>query len=258
MAEEAKNLPAKTDETFPFWLMDRLDDELIVQELEGRLPSVLTYHFKDRTTGKEIWGVSKSGVDEATAELAMKGEVVREIEMNMVDHETEALFTVKSGRYLINKEGTKEILLDTKFGFKRQSKLTTSGGSNPFWYEQGAIKAARNASMRLIPKTIIQAVIELAKRKFAEGNKEAVKEVDDSTLTPNNPQEATEMVQQTFPDAMLVSQKLTDYMHSLAGCKTLAELATTWKDRYQDFKALPKEMFDQLEAQKNHLKTQLK
>lgn len=255
----AENLPVKVEaDAMPFWLMDRLDDELIVQELEGRLPAVLTYHFTDRATGKEIWGVSKSGVDEATAELAMKGEVIREVEVNMVDREEEALFTVKSGRYVLSKDGTKEVLLDTKFGFKRQPKKTPSGGMNPFWYEQGAIKAARNASMRLIPKAIIQGVIAMAKLRAEEGNKEVVKEVDDSMLTPNSKQEAVEMVQQTFPDAIHLSQKLTEYMHALSGCKTLQELSVVWKEKYQDCRALPKEMFDQLEAQKNHLKTQLK
>lgn len=253
-----ENVPKVQDDSLPFWLMDRLDDDLIVQELEGRLPSILTYHYTDKATGKEIWGVSKSGVDEATAELAMKGEVIRELEMNMVDKEDEALFTVKSGRYLVNKEGTREILLDTKFGFKRQSKRNAGGGYNTFWYEQGSIKAARNASMRLIPKMVIAGVVELAKKRLAEGNVGAVKEIDIEAMTANNSQEASEMVQTSFPDSMNLSQKLADHMHAIAGCKTLAELSSTWKSKYQEFKMMPPEMFSQIEAQKDHLKKQLK
>jgi hypothetical protein len=70
-------------------------------------------------------------------------------------------------------------MLDTKFGTKRQSKMTIKKDgtmiANSFWYEQGSIKACRNASMRLIPKTIVQAVIENAKQK---GKVKEVKQED--------------------------------------------------------------------------------
>ena len=155
---------AKTDDFFPFVLMDQLDDSLIIQELEGRLPEVLTYHFTDKDK-KEIWGISKAGVDEAKAMMAKNsGEVVRELEVNFIDGEHEAMFNVKSARYVVSKDG-REVMLDWAFGFKRQPKKTPYGNDNPFWYEQGAIKACRNASMRLIPKAIQQAVIEYAKKE---------------------------------------------------------------------------------------------
>ena len=153
---------AVRDDSLPFRLMDALDDQLIISELEGRMPEVLTYHFTDK--GQEVWGLSKAGVDEATGELAKQGEVIRELELNFTDGEAEAFFTVRAGRFVISKEG-KEILLDTKFGAKRQPKKTSKGNDNSFWYEQGCIKACRNASMRLIPKTIVQAVIDHAKSK---------------------------------------------------------------------------------------------
>jgi len=165
MAEEV----AKYDSSLPFVLFDRLDDDLIIKELEGRLPGVLTYHFNQ--DGQELWGLSKSGVDECSNELAKKGEVIREIECNFVDKEDEALFTVKAGRYAISKDG-KEVLLDTKLGFKRQSKKTKSGKDNPFWFEQGSIKACRNSASRLIPASIKAGVIEYAK---AQGKVKEVK-----------------------------------------------------------------------------------
>lgn len=179
-----ENVPSKTEtNSLPFVLMDRLDDDLIIQELEGRLPQILTYHFSDK--GQEIWGLSKMGVDEATNELAKKGEVIRELEMTFTDAKDEGLFQVRAGRYAINKEG-REILLDTKFGFKRQSKKTSTGKDNAFWYEQGAIKAARNASMRLIPASIKEAVIQYAKEK---GKVKEVKENGQSEQKPK-PQDA--------------------------------------------------------------------
>ena len=145
----------------PFYLMDRLDDKAIVAELEGRLPDVLTYHFND---GKqEIWGLSKPGVDECKTELAKKGEVLRELEMHWDDKEKEAFFTVKAARYAVS--GEKEVLLDTAIGVKRQAKFYAGSGYNTFWFEQGAMKACRNACYRLIPETIKQAVIEYAKKQ---------------------------------------------------------------------------------------------
>ena len=169
---------ATRDESLPFKLMDALDDQLIIAELEGRMPEILTYHFTDK--GQEVWGLSKAGVDEATGELAKQGEVIREMELNFTDGKDEAFFNVKAGRYAIAKNG-QEVLLDTKFGTKRQGKKTAKGNDNIFWYEQGSIKACRNASMRLIPKTIVQAVIENAKQK---GKVKEVKELEPEKVQP--------------------------------------------------------------------------
>ena len=163
------NLPV---ESKPFVLMDRLDDQLIIDEMEGRLPEVLTYHYKD-SQNNEVWGLSKHGVDECVSELAKKGEVIRELDCEKVEENNEfATFKARCGRYVINKDGT-EILLDTAFGFKRQFKKHPTGTNNIFWPEQGYIKALRNARIRLVPKTIQQAIIEFAKQ---EGRVKKVKE----------------------------------------------------------------------------------
>jgi len=154
----------KKEEFNVFSIMDQLDDKLIIGELEGKLPDVLTYHFTDRTRNKEIWGLSKSGVDEASGELAKKGEVIREIDLQYTIQEDEAFFICKVARFLISKEG-KEVMLDVKVGSKRQPKKDQYGKLNPFWFEQGATKASRNATMRLIPATIKEAVIEYAKKQ---------------------------------------------------------------------------------------------
>jgi len=152
----------KRDDFTPFLLFDKLDDKLIKEELEGKMLGILTYHFNQK--GNEIWGLSKAGVDESKAALAKKGEVIRELEFNFNDGDGEAYFNVKAGRYVVAQDG-REILLETAFGFKRQPKKYDDGRDNPFWYEQGGIKASRNASMRLIPKDIQQGVIEYAKQK---------------------------------------------------------------------------------------------
>lgn len=146
--------------SLPFVLMDKLDDSLIIAELEGKMPDVLTYHFKDK--GQEIWGLSKAGVDEAKAELSKQGEALRVLDYQYIDQPDCGMFIVKVGRYVISKDG-KEIMLDSTLGSKRQPKKTVYGKDNPFWFEQGISKAQRNAFHSLIPKSIVQAVIEYSK-----------------------------------------------------------------------------------------------
>lgn len=76
VAVAAQSLPAD-----PFEMMDRMDDELIVAEIEGRVVDTWVYHFPGEA-GVEQWGLSKVGVDASCAELAKKGEVIRELELN--------------------------------------------------------------------------------------------------------------------------------------------------------------------------------
>ncbi len=238
--EQGKELAVK-DDSLPFRMMDALDDQLIIAELEGRMPEILTYHFSDR--GQEVWGLSKAGVDEATGELSKQGEVIRELELNFTDGEKEAYFTVKAGRYVIAKSG-QEVLLDTKFGTKRQPKKTTkkdgSQVDNSFWYEQGSIKACRNASMRLIPKTIVQAVIENAKKVGK------VKEVK---------QEDIDAEMEVFKKE---SEKLFVHFHdALISNTTISGLQLSWKELNTHKKELLPEHFADLERVKNEKKEKL-
>jgi hypothetical protein len=225
--EEQKELVVR-DESLPFKLMDALDDQLIIAELEGRMPEILTYHFSDK--GQEVWGLSKAGVDEATGELSKQGEVIRELELNFTDGQDEAFFTVKAGRYVVSRDG-KEVLLDTKFGTKRQAKLTPKGNPNTFWYEQGSIKACRNASMRLIPKTIVQAVIENAKKKGK------VKEVKQEEVHPE------------------VAKTYEEYYQRMSEISNPHELKNWWSKHYKEMeKSLPDEQFTEIVNYKDFLK----
>ncbi len=136
----------------PFLAMDRLDDDLIIRELKGEVIQEYVYSFDQ--SGKKVEGLSKKGVDAAVGELARKGEVIRELTCD-VFRDTDAYeFTVKAGRYAVSADG-KEVLLDTKLGFKRQLKSYENGKANPFFFEQGGAKAARNAAKRLLPEDLI-------------------------------------------------------------------------------------------------------
>jgi hypothetical protein len=152
---------AVKDESLPFLLFDKLDDDLIKQELEGKIPNILTYHFTQG--GKEVWGISKPGVDECVRQLARKGEVIREINLTFTETQTDFLFTGTSARYAVNADG-KEVQLDTRIGLKRQPKFYNNGQPNQFAFEQGGMKALRNANRRLIPPEIEAGVIEYAKQ----------------------------------------------------------------------------------------------
>jgi len=217
---EKKDLPA---EVSPFALMDKLDDELIAAELEGRIKDIWVYHFK--TKKGEVWGLSKIGIDEACRELSKRGEVIREIslehQVDPIDPEY-MLFKAQAGRYaVIYKEGVREeILLETVFGTKRQwrkqlvekevinketkeKKVIKVEEPNPYWYEQGSIKALRNARARLIPEEIKTAIIAFAKEKGK------VKEIIEKK--PEKPKPAKEEKPETEPAKKEEEPKVTDF-----------------------------------------------
>ena len=153
----------------PFRAMDMLDDEQILNELEGRVSKVWVYQFQQ--DGKTIEGLSKVGVDQACIEMSMRGEVIREGDLDYQQDPTDPkymLFSAYASKYAVSKEG-QEIFLDRVLGTKRQCVyiITRNEGVsdrvNPFWYEQGAMKAMRNARMRLIGEDTRAKIITLAK-----------------------------------------------------------------------------------------------
>ncbi|MHC1781620.1 MAG: hypothetical protein AB9891_02460 [Anaerolineaceae bacterium] len=161
--EEKLDLPKD-----PFEVIDAMDDNLIMEEIKGRIADAWVYHFKDET-GREQWGLSKIGVDAACSELARRGEVIRELEIRHEVDPTDAefiLFTAKAGRFAVARDG-REVLLDTAFGTKRQSTKTLrrdgSSTYNNFWFEHGSTKALRNARNRLISEKMRASIITYAR-----------------------------------------------------------------------------------------------
>ncbi|MEW6016457.1 MAG: hypothetical protein AB1760_00120 [Pseudomonadota bacterium] len=150
----------------PFTIMDKLDDQLIADELQGRLAKVLAYSFQQ--DGKKVTGLSKAGVDAVSREMAKQGEVIREIELDWQDLGSEVLFKAKVGRYALRVDAetgkTIEVLMDTVFGVKRQPKTYPKGGINQWWFEQGSMKAIRNGKMRLIREDLKQQIIAIAEK----------------------------------------------------------------------------------------------
>ncbi|NPV80704.1 MAG: hypothetical protein HPY52_10590 [Firmicutes bacterium] len=151
----------------PFVAMDSLDDEAIIAELQGQTVKALVYEFKQDS--QIVCGLSKAGVDAVVREMAKQGEVLRELELNVLETPDEFVAHVKAGRFAIQTNQqtgeTKETLLDVVFGVKRQPKRHPGGAVNKFAYEQAVSKAARNAKMRLLREDLKQAIITMAKQE---------------------------------------------------------------------------------------------
>lgn len=151
-----------------FRKFDEMDDKLILKEMENQVIEEWVYHF--RMKGKDIFGISKAGVDACQNELSKKGIALREISLDFrVDPTNErfVLFTAKVQKALVDKDG-REAEVDSMIGTKRQDTMRKEYGNlveNPFWYEQGSIKALRNAKLRMIPEEIKTKIIEFAKGK---------------------------------------------------------------------------------------------
>ena len=160
----------------PFSLMEQLDDEAILAELRGGMLSTYVYSFQQ--DGHEVTGLSKTGVDAAVSQMALKGEVIREEEVKVEwgPDRKDVFVIVKAQRYLVSRDG-REILLQSAMGAKRQpvymkvherdrfnrpiaNKWTEA--EDPFFFEKAIAKAARNAKRRLIPEDLIVKIVQEA------------------------------------------------------------------------------------------------
>ncbi len=148
----------------PFALMDQMDEDALRKELQGIASDELIYVVREG--GQEIVGLSKIGIDECCMALVGQGQVIREesLEYEILGEgdDREALFKVRAARFAVSPDGH-EVRLDQVLGVKRQPLYFKPGRLNPFWYEAGAMKAARNARFRLIPAQVRAQVIASAR-----------------------------------------------------------------------------------------------
>jgi len=163
---EDQNLPEIAKDVNPYQLMDALDDEIIKAELENRIVEHWVYAFKQ--DGKIVSNLSKAGVDACCTEMAKQGHIIEEqpVQFSQDPGDPHAmLFTVVATRVLVDFKTSERLALETVNGAKRQSMKGKGGKFNPFWFEQGAMKAARNARIRLIPEEIKVQILALAREK---------------------------------------------------------------------------------------------
>jgi len=154
----------ETGEIVDLIVIDRLDDDLIVQELQGRAVETWAYRFSEG--GQEVTGLTVTGVEQACRESGRHGEAIR-----ITDHtetETDDAFhaVVTAGRYYVAGDG-REVLVDTAIGAKREPKLKWSP-KNAKWYtdkfafEKAISKAARNAKGKLLDDGLKAEVVAMA------------------------------------------------------------------------------------------------
>ena len=166
----------------PFEVMERVEDAAIIQELRGEVIETLVYEFTGQE-GQRVVGLSKAGVDRVVSEMAMKGEVLRELDFQLITDADSVTAVVKAGRFAVSRDG-REVLLETVFGTKRQprkrevyvrdkeGKVVFKDGKplkrlveDPFVVEVAMVKAARNAKRRLMPESLIAKVIDMARKE---------------------------------------------------------------------------------------------
>lgn len=169
-----ENLPASLESQDIFARFEEIDDKIILNELENQVVDTWCYHFVQ--DGHHIWGLGKVGIDACAKKLGEKGIALREDSIDFKVDPTNpeyVLFTAKVSRHVVSKDGL-EAAVESAIGTKRQwIKLRRRGAAegekkivdNKFWFEQGSIKALRNAKSRLIPDDIKTKVITFAKQK---------------------------------------------------------------------------------------------
>lgn len=209
MTEQKKNegtaeLAPIQDELDIFKKFDELDDSLVLAEVDKKIAGAWVYHFKQK--GKEIWGLAKEGVDQCAILMGKEGRALREgkvtFEMDPTSPE-HVIFTAIVSKHFVDKAG-QEAAVEQTIGVKRQSlmrKITKQDGydmvSNEFWAEQGAMKAIRNAKMRLIPEEIKAKVI--ANAKQLKGKVKTFKGEDQQQKTKPKPADSDLTNPETSP-----------------------------------------------------------
>jgi len=153
-----------------FQRFDELDDKVIIAELQNRIVEDWVYHFVQ--DGKDIWGIGKAGIDGCVVEMGKKGLALREDSIDFIvdpTHPEFMLFTAKVSKHVVGKGGG-EAMVESAIGTKRQwimLRRKIQGEykivANKFWFEQGTMKALRNAKSRLIPDDIKTKIIAFAK-----------------------------------------------------------------------------------------------
>lgn len=183
----------------PFEVMERLENEDILQELRGEMIETLVYEFTGHD-GRRVMGLSKAGVDWVASEMAMKGEVLRELDFQLLPDSENVTAVVKAGRFAVSQDG-REVLLETVFGTKRQPRrrevyVRDKDGEpvieeghplkrtedDPFVIEVAMMKAARNAKRRLMPESLIARVIGMARE---EGRVTRLESLEEAATEPS-------------------------------------------------------------------------
>lgn len=196
-------------EVRPFILMDKADEEQILQEMRGEIIKVYVYSYTDK--GKTVEGLSKAGVDAAAMEMAARGKPIRVLDYKIDEDDRFYKAIVRVGRYIVKDNGT-ESLLDTTLGTKRQAKTYASGKENPFAFEQAVVKAERNAKRKLMPEKII---VEMMKAFKSQKGRMKQIEPENNGIEKVTPEDKSEKRLATKPQLVLLKKLKVDIQEGL-------------------------------------------
>lgn len=169
MSDEENGKALEVRETGAYLMFDALDDAQVMAILEERIVENWVYHFPNKK-GREIWGLAKEGIDQASLTLEENGFFFEE---GLVHYEVDPgdteymLFSaeIKRSRYDRN---LNKIAMGAITGYKRQWRYmelkTGEVVPDPFFYEKGAAKAFRNARSRAIRAEVKAQIIAKAKQ----------------------------------------------------------------------------------------------
>jgi len=144
----------KEDPGYPYTVFDKLDENQILAEIQGRVTTQWVYEVNGEK------GLAKKGVDQCMLELCKAGWFFKDLEVKCVTDpgdEEFRLFTARVQGFRYTKEGA-QVDMGINIGSKRQNiyiKFKNGGRKlDDFWYEKGCAKALRNAKARFIPVEI--------------------------------------------------------------------------------------------------------
>ena len=206
--EETKDKIIVRESQDVFQRFDELDDKVIIAELQNRVVEDWVYHFKQ--DGKDVWGIGKAGIDGCVSELGKQGIALREEDVSVMPDPTNPqymLFTAKVSKHFIAKDGA-EAMVETAIGTKRQwTKIMARGSDKPvdnkFWFEQGSIKALRNAKSRLIPEDIKAKIIAFAKANKKVQEVKPVVKKEQKKEEEDNDKPATQKTKKEVVETMM-------------------------------------------------------
>lgn len=160
-----------------FEAIELADEELIVQEIAGRVTDKFIYEMKGMRSenGEPVIGLSYAGTNWACREYAKQGECIRVVgrpEIIQDPLNPQYIVTVVTvQRVAIDPETKRETPLDSTFGIKRQwsmmKKKKYENGvcigeeivEDPFHFEKCLSKALRNGKQALIPTDVVKKLI---------------------------------------------------------------------------------------------------
>jgi hypothetical protein len=158
-------------------MFDELDADIIVQELQGIVPSAarpLAYEFKG-SDGNMVRGLSSVGIQEATRQMARQREFLRPVAsniepMDMPHYGACVLATVTVQRFVVDPSTGVEHPADSATGTKLQPlrpfrKDGQTRYDDPFAIEKAMTKAERNGKAKLIRTDVASKVLALALKK---------------------------------------------------------------------------------------------